>query len=189
MYFNEWHTKEKTDCYPYTISTDCGHPCLPDVFLNPKGLGECRGRKLCKKPGEQAKYVYKITSINTAPIESQRSLSDVYFEKFGKNMEPAEILKREILKYGPAVLCFNVFEGFMHYKKGVYNLLNGAEGAHIYDHCVKIIGWGRDPATGRDYLKAINSWSSKWATDGTFLIDLEMLKHLRSDLYAGIPRI
>ena len=137
-------------------------------------------------------------------METQKSLSDVYLEKYGNSIEPADILKREILTHGPAVLCFNVFEGFMHYKRGwlfqespplpafvagVYNLLNGAEGAHIYDHCVKITGWGRDAATGRDYLKAINSWSLEWATDGTFLIDLEMLKHLRSDLYAGIPRI
>jgi len=183
------HGIHTADCYPYTISTDCGHPCLPDTFINPKGLGECKGRRMCRRPGEQAKYIYKIGSIHDSVSSTQRSLANAYYDRYNEQISTEELLKREIMTHGPVVLCFNVFEGFMHYKKGVYNVLNGTEGPHIYDHCVKITGWGIDKLTGSEYLKAINSWSEHWATDGTFLISIDTLRHLRSDLYGGIPRL
>ena len=81
----------------------------------------------------------------------------------------------------------------------------------MYDHCVKVIGWGRQRrlnAIGvQPYLIAVNSWSSLWAKDGefiegmegankiciflkgTFKVDIERLAHFHSDLFAGIPQI
>jgi len=41
---------------------------------------------------------------------------------------------------------------------------------HIYDHCVKVIGWGtyrnNMTETTEKYLLAVNSWSEEWAKDG-----------------------
>uniref|UniRef100_A0A915ESH2 Peptidase C1A papain C-terminal domain-containing protein n=1 Tax=Ditylenchus dipsaci TaxID=166011 RepID=A0A915ESH2_9BILA len=49
-----------------------------------------------------------------------------------------------MMMFGPSVLCFNVFESFMHYHEGIYNFVRGGpEEIHVYDHCVKLIGWGR----------------------------------------------
>src|SRR4051812_8142803 len=76
---------------------------------------------------------------------------------------------------------------------GIYNSLRGGPNeVHVYDHCVKLVGWGeqeKSNKTGRQdkYFLAINSWSTKWAKDGTFKIDFDVLRNQRSDFYAGVP--
>uniref|UniRef100_A0A914C0L2 Peptidase C1A papain C-terminal domain-containing protein n=1 Tax=Acrobeloides nanus TaxID=290746 RepID=A0A914C0L2_9BILA len=170
-------------CYPYTIATDCGYPCLPETFYPTKGLGKCR--KNCVNRRERfirnyAKYVYKIASLKV--LVNQATLYDVYTSLFGKNITSLELVKLDLMTFGPVVLCFNVFESFLHYYQGIYNKNMGI---HVYDHCVKIIGWNHDGS--HEYLLAVNSWSPKWAFNGTFKIDLEMLHNFRSDFYAGVP--
>ncbi|KAI1730447.1 papain family cysteine protease domain-containing protein [Ditylenchus destructor] len=142
------------------------------------------------------KYVYKIGSLSQNPgtDKSAKTLSDriqeigIRSKKAPKNVE--ELVKREMMAHGPTMLCFNVFEDFMHYYDGIYDYLHGFPRDHIYDHCVKLIGWGlyKHNGTGQieKYFTAVNSWG-KWGVNGAFKIDLRMLQHFRSDLYAGIP--
>lgn len=53
---------------------------------------------------------------------------------------------------------------------GVYNFDLQPGELHVYDHCAKVIGWGRQRrpnAVGmQQYLIAVNSWSAMWAKDG-----------------------
>ncbi|KAI1718754.1 papain family cysteine protease domain-containing protein [Ditylenchus destructor] len=192
------HGLASEECYPYTVSTDCGSPCRPETFYSPKGVFNCSNT--CKGKGPYVrhfgKYIYKIGSLSQNPgIEkSAKTLSDRFQEigirskKAPKSVE--ELVKREMMAHGPTMLCFNVFEDFMHYYDGVYDYLHGFPRDHIYDHCVKLIGWGlyKHNGTGQieKYFTAVNSWG-KWGVNGAFKIDLRMLQHFRSDLYAGIP--
>lgn len=108
---------------------------------------------------------------------------------------------------GPFILCFRVFEGFLHYFDGskmlpfemsipflgVYSVIEDLETLHVYDHCVKTIGWGVEQ-DGREYLVGVNSWGV-WAKNGncliifnaisilgTFKISVEMLRNSRGDM-------
>jgi hypothetical protein len=75
-----------------------------------------------------AKYVYKIGSLDDFPV-FPLSLFDYYKNDFwlrshdkGRTslaLNVEQLLKREILEYGPVMLCFNVFEGFLHYYEGL----------------------------------------------------------------------
>lgn len=94
------------------------------------------------------------------------------------------LAKAELLLHGPFTVCFRVYEGFLHYYDGVYRRLPHLEQLHVYDHCVKTVGWGRE--RGRDFLLAVNSWSAGWARDGTFKLDLSMLAESRGDMYAAM---
>lgn len=52
---------------------------------------------------------------------------------------------------------------------GVYDFRHQPDEVVVYDHCVKVIGFGNyfraDRVVGK-YLLAVNSWSSRWAKDG-----------------------
>merc|ERR1711920_529677 len=70
---------------------------------------------------------------------------------------------------GPIQVAFKVYKSFMSYTSGVYS-------KHIYElipeggHAVKIVGWGKDDATGVDYWLVANSWDTTWGLDGLFKI-------------------
>ena len=64
----------------------------------------------------KAKYVYKIASLKV--LVNQPTLYDVYTSLFGKNITSLELVKLDLMTFGPVVLCFNVFESFLHYYQG-----------------------------------------------------------------------
>ncbi|CAN0486448.1 unnamed protein product [Discosporangium mesarthrocarpum] len=37
-------------------------------------------------------------------------------------------------------------------------------------HAVKIIGWGTDEESGKDYWLVVNSWNNSWGEEGLFRI-------------------
>ncbi|KAF7633491.1 Pept_C1 domain-containing protein [Meloidogyne graminicola] len=206
--FFYWHKEGLvTDrCFPYTIARDCGSPCPPTEFQNPRGLGKCSfGELKCADEYLQplnykAKYVYKLGSLEgddavnpfPKPLTSRLKANESGQFK-GRIGGIVELLKRELMEHGPVMLCFSVFESFMHYHDGVYNFDLQPNEQHVYDHCAKIIGWGRQRrpnAVGvQNYLIAVNSWGSLWAKDGTFKIDIDRLAYFHSDLFGGVPDI
>uniref|UniRef100_A0A183BZF9 Pept_C1 domain-containing protein n=1 Tax=Globodera pallida TaxID=36090 RepID=A0A183BZF9_GLOPA len=206
--FLYWHQEGIVSdrCFPYTIARDCGYPCPPSEFESPRGVGNCScGGQQCAdkrlRPARlRAKYVYKLGSLdeeeNFFPPSLLHRLKSQPPKTLpsGKAMRALDLLKRELLTHGPVMLCFSVYEGFMHFYDGVYDfdLLPGE--VHVYDHCAKVIGWGRQRrpnasggAVQQEYLLLVNSWSSLWAKDGTFKIDLAQLGRSHSDLFAGVP--
>uniref|UniRef100_A0A914KHF7 Peptidase C1A papain C-terminal domain-containing protein n=1 Tax=Meloidogyne incognita TaxID=6306 RepID=A0A914KHF7_MELIC len=206
--FLYWHLEGLVNdrCFPYTIARDCGAPCPPTEFQNPRGLGSCSlGKTKCadeylQATNYKAKYVYKIGSLEEddsvnqfpKPLTSRLKMNE-NGEFNGRIGGIVELLKREIMTHGPVMLCFSVFESFMHYHDGVYNFDLQPGEQHVYDHCAKIIGWGRQRRPNsvgvQNYLIAVNSWGSLWAKDGTFKIDVDRLSYFHSDLFAGVPDI
>lgn len=113
------------------------------------------------------------------------------FKKYEKNLKMTreELIKLEIMRYGPVLMCFNVFEGFLHYFEGIflkifklilgiYDFNQNLKEIFVYDHCVKIIGWGRlmnwKTKKFNKYFMAINSWSNKWAKNGIRIYNLKI---------------
>ena len=66
-----------------------------------------------------------------------------------------ENIKNALLEYGPVVTRFDVYEDFMYYTGGIYELVSGAkEGGHA----VTIVGYNDDPG----YWICKNSWGTGW---------------------------
>ncbi|CAK5086534.1 unnamed protein product [Meloidogyne enterolobii] len=192
--FLYWHMEGLVNdrCFPYTIARDCGAPCPPTEFQNPRGLGSCSlGKTKCadeylQATNYKAKYVYKIGSLEEddsvnqfpKPLTSRLKMNETG-EFNGRIGGIVELLKREIMTHGPVMLCFSVFESFMHYHDGVYNFDLQPGEQHVYDHCAKIIGWGRQRRPNsvgvQNYLIAGNSKTLKIR----ILINLEDLENYK----------
>jgi cathepsin B len=182
-------------CYPYTVKQDCGHPCKLETFFQPKGVcncsSTCSNGKMERR--RHAEYVYKIGTVNgNTSTGIMSSLSNTYKavkDQHGwRSVEDIMLAKVELMQNGPFTLCFRVFEGFLHYYKGVYKVIEDLETLHIYDHCVKTIGWGIEE-DGREYFVGVNSWGEWGGLDGTFKIDMKMLAQTRGDMYGASPNL
>ncbi len=57
-------------------------------------------------------------------------------------------------------------EAFQFYSSGV---MDGACGTAL-NHAVLAVGWGVDPASGKQYYKLKNSWGAGWGQNGYILI-------------------
>jgi len=76
-------------------------------------------------------------------------------------------VKRELMTHGPMYITMQVYEDFMMYTSGIYEYVWGD---HVYAHAVKLLGWGFDISTGREYWVAANQWGTGWGEDGFFNI-------------------
>ena len=76
-----------------------------------------------------------------------------------------ENIQREILKNGPVVAGFTLYDDFPSYKSGVYQKHSDNE---IGSHAVKILGWGVE--NGVDYWLCANEWNTDWGDKGFFKI-------------------
>jgi len=74
-------------------------------------------------------------------------------------------IKAEIFKNGPVQTGFMVYEDFMHYKAGIYEMTHGKK---LGGHAVKIVGWGVE--NGKEFWIAQNSWANTWGENGFFRI-------------------
>ncbi|CAD5234944.1 unnamed protein product [Bursaphelenchus xylophilus] len=179
------------ECYPYSVSRDCGYPCKLETYFKPRGVHQCsttcqNGRTERRR---HAEYVYRIGTVNGTNRSIMNSLSATYEHLAAKNGWPRQVddlmlAKADLIEFGPFTVCFHVYEGFLHYYEGVYKRVSELEKLHVYDHCVKTIGWGKE--NGTEYFIAVNSWSDKWGKDGTFKIDLSMLMESRGDMYSAM---
>lgn len=114
-------------------------------------------------------------------MDSLASTYSVLRHGFGwRAVDDLTLAKAELIENGPFTLCFQVFEGFLHYYDGVYKVIEDLETVHVYDHCVKTIGFGVEK-NGQEYFVGVNSWG-QWAKDGLFKIDINMLSKSRGDM-------
>lgn len=102
------------------------------------------------------------------------------------------IIRQEIMRNGPVVAAFRVFEDFSYYNGGIYvvctyfdtidnfhyelcksfqresiktlSLFQHTAGARKGAHAVKVIGWGSE--NGTDYWLIANSWNTDWGENG-----------------------
>jgi hypothetical protein len=117
---------------------------------------------------KHANYIYKIGVLTPNSSTIMNSLWTTYEsvrQQFGwRSIDLITLAKADLVQNGPFTLCFRVYEGFLHYFSGIYKIIEDLETLLIYDHCVKIIGYGIEP-NGQQYFLAVNSWG-EWAEDG-----------------------
>ncbi|XGW24264.1 hypothetical protein V3C99_006004 [Haemonchus contortus] len=135
-------------CRPYPIHP-CGH------HGNDTYYGECPREAAtppCKKKCQPGyKKIFRM---------------DKRQGKVAYGVEPKEeAIQREILRHGPVVASFAVYEDFSLYKTGVYKHTAGALRGY---HAVKMMGWGVDSKTKAKYWLIANSWHNDWGENGYF---------------------
>nr|CAA93278.1 cysteine proteinase [Haemonchus contortus] len=149
--------KATSGCRPYPFHP-CGHHGKDTYY------GECPNEATTPKCVRKCQKSYKKS------YKKDRSIGKDAYEV--PNSEKA--IQREIMKNGPVVGAFTVYEDFSYYKKGIYKHTAGkARGGHA----IKIIGWGKEG--GVPYWLIANSWHNDWGENGYFRI-------LRGSNHCGI---
>ena len=81
--------------------------------------------------------------------------------------------KAKLFEGGPLSATMEVFDDFVLYKEGVYQITHGAK--YIGGHTVELIGWGTTD-DGTEYWIAKNSWNTDWGDKGFFKIKFGQVK-------------
>jgi cathepsin B len=76
-------------------------------------------------------------------------------------------IQNSIMTSGPVETAFTVYADFEDYDGGVYEPQSSQS---VGGHAVRIVGWGTDADTGKDYWKVANSWNPYWGEEGYFRI-------------------
>jgi cathepsin B len=137
-------------CKPYPIA-----PCTQD-----------KKTKKTKCPDEPTDDYQCKKSCNKGYTEEAYA-KDHYFAGgdvlYFSNDNDAAI--EELVKNGPIVAAFDVYEDFYNYKKGIYEHVGGD---FLGGHAVRIVGYGVE--NGVKYWKVANSWDWYWGEAGYFRI-------------------
>uniref|UniRef100_A0A7E5A1K5 Pept_C1 domain-containing protein n=1 Tax=Panagrellus redivivus TaxID=6233 RepID=A0A7E5A1K5_PANRE len=157
-------------CKPYAQPPNCGSPCSTSVYSgNDHKDMTCRRKchplyeKLYNEDLNRAKSVYwvKANRGTTGEFKELKAMLTATDES------SEIILKQELMKYGPMLACFVVYEEFQHYKTGIYVSETSSSTKELYGHCAKLIGWGEDE-NGTKYWSYMNTWGRAWGEHGFF---------------------
>nr|CDJ87125.1 Peptidase C1A domain containing protein [Haemonchus contortus] len=136
----------KTGCRPYPFHP-CGH------HGNETYYGECPKEESTPKCVKQCQKGYKKS------YKRDKTWGEDAYEL----PNSAKAIQREIMRNGPVVASFIVYDDLSYYVKGIYKHTAGqARGAHA----VKIIGWGTEKYV--PYWIIANSWHNDWGEKGFF---------------------
>lgn len=81
-----------------------------------------------------------------------------------------EKLAEAIYNVGPASICVDA-STWQSYVSGVLTSASGCQSAYsALDHCVQLIGYGVDTASGTPYWTVRNSWATSWGEEGMIRI-------------------
>jgi len=105
-------------------------------------------------------------------------------DRQGKNMQI------EMMTNGPLHTCMDDYANFgpffNQYPQGIYNSTEGSP--QTGGHCIELMGWGVDKATGMKFWTFKNSWGASWANGGFGrIIRGEDLLGIESDVWVGCP--
>jgi len=96
----------------------------------------------------------------------------------------------EMMTNGPLHTCMDDYANFAlffnQYPQGIYNSTDGSP--LTGGHCIEIMGWGTDHATGMPYWMWKNSWGTNFANGGfgRFIRGVDLLG-IESEVWAGCP--
>jgi C1A family cysteine protease len=83
------------------------------------------------------------------------------YETAGSYYSPKEEDVYNLLQKGPLTNCVDT-NGLLRYRSGIANL----PCKQVCPHAVNTIAWGKDEATGLNYIKMRNSWGTSWGEAG-----------------------
>jgi len=99
-------------------------------------------------------------------------------------------MQLEMMTNGPLQTCIDDYANFglffNQYPNGIYNSTEGSP--NTGGHCIELIGWGVDHATGMKYWTWKNSWGVNFANGGyaRFIRGVDLLG-IESDVWTGCP--
>ncbi|CAK0888213.1 unnamed protein product [Prorocentrum cordatum] len=96
----------------------------------------------------------------------------------------------EMMTNGPLHTCMDDFANFddfyNNYPQGIYNSTEGSP--NTGGHCIELVGWGTDRATGMPYWTWKNSWGPNFANGGfARFIRGKDLAGIESEVWVGCP--
>jgi len=163
--------QEIVSCSAYSQGCEGGFPYLISKYAQDFGI----------LPEVYAAY---NGSDGTCPVDrfgsyARYHVEDYYYvnqdgEKGYYGSTTEEGMMKNILKYGPISVSFEVHRDFMNYHGGIYKHVEQTEmmapEPHfvVTNHVVLVVGWGVE--NGTKYWLVKNSWGTAWGIDGYFKI-------------------
>lgn len=74
-------------------------------------------------------------------------------------------MKTAIVNAGSIVVGIDVYSDFYYYKSGVYSR-SGYGSSYVGGHAVKVVGWGYDAVSRKNFWTIANSWGIYWGEKG-----------------------
>ncbi|KYQ88584.1 hypothetical protein DLAC_11318 [Tieghemostelium lacteum] len=144
---------------PLNCNNGCygGYIDLTLQFINSHGIvnEQCyqyeASENTCPSQCGDGTPIDSVTLLNGGSCNTYASLSDVQLD---------------IMKNGPVIATFTLYQQFKDYDGGVFSLSGSPEA--LEGHAARVIGWGVD--NGVPYWTAANSWGSGWGEHGFFRI-------------------
>ena len=168
-------------CAPYPFEA-CNHPC--SVFPTPECPATCT--RSSSNPPAAAKSGDDIAAaaLGGDAGDAEDAMSSASFGDMNTKVKARAItscptfdyacIARELYTNGPvSTYAGDIYEEFYAYSDGVFRESEDPElrGDNHGGHVMKIIGWGRDEASGEYYWTVVNSWLN-WGQDGVGKIAL-----------------
>lgn len=181
-------TSQTTGCVPYTS----GGCVTPGGDPNNDGCRKCEGLlDQCQDTGlPPPSYKVATYGMITQPPLPEREDPSVDRPASAEVAARERNIMRELYTNGPVLGCIfdfhNFVEFFNTYPLGVYN---STEGSEAYGgHCMNIMGWGVDAASGLKYWLMRNTWGPAWGSAGIvrFKRGVDFLG-IESDVWAACP--
>ena len=182
---------QATGCLPYTSST-----CVTGVDIhgdpNNDGCHRCEGLlDQCSDTGLPPE-MHRVSSFGTinAPPLPERDDPAVNRPVTADVRQRELNIMREIYTNGPVLACIFDYDNwnsfFNNYPLGIYNNTEGSPSTG--GHCINLMGWGADRATGMKYWIVRNSWGPAWGSSGVVRI-LKGVDYLgiENDVWAACP--
>ena len=163
---------DKHECLEYPFPK-CAHhdpasalaPCPDTPYFAPTCFWSCDAA------GNTGKHTYD---------------GDQAAHKFGRSYKvdaTVAAIQADILMHGPAQASMFLTAEFEVYKSGVFTTTSAA---YVGAHAVRIVGWGTDAASSKDYWKVANSWNDGWGERGYFRIERgKDILNIESGVVAG----
>ena len=165
-------------CAPYPFEA-CHHPC--SVFPTPECPATCANTPVSKPPAaaERSGDGVAAAALGGGAEDASASFGDMNTKvKAGAITSCPTFdyacVARELYEYGPvSTYAGDIYEEFYAYSDGVFRESEDPElrGNNHGGHVMKIIGWGKDEATGEYYWTVVNSWLN-WGQAGVGKIAL-----------------
>lgn len=188
-------------CTPYTSNLCSGN----DPQNN--GCRSCSGMDICADTGLKPQRVTVdsfgwIMEEDLPPRKCADNAGPNHDGNCAITAEPRppsqlEAMKRQVKKMqvemmtnGPLHVCIDDFANFgpffNNHASGIYNSTEGSP--QTGGHCIELLGWGVDRASGLPYWTFKNSWGHAWANAGygRFLRGVDLCG-IESDVWAMCP--